>query len=213
MRSKAPRTSAARDRGPLTAWRFLPRSSTQNCSLGRRRPTRGPDSPRRKTGRTGPQTDHVQPKKASPFALHKGFMAAFKAPHGATHRRCAMNPIRGSPPSEGVDSKRGSQAKQEVGPEGGKPPYLGIALVQQVLNARRKLKPLQIAVTSKNSIGPANIDPCVPAVEYFAEILELLRHHVDLGKQGEAADRLPDEADVPTMRRLPRKRVPGRKVF
>src|SRR4029077_1188818 len=104
-------------------------------------------------------------------------------------------------PHEGVDAERGE------------PAHLRVALVEEVLDPGGQLELLQPPRAVEDTPGPTDVHPRVAAVEHLAEGLELLGHHVDLGEQGEARDRLPGEADVPAVPWLAREQPVGREVL
>src|SRR5882724_3238317 len=111
------------------------------------------------------------------------------------------------PPSES-----GPQADEEVGPQRRKAAHLGVRLVEDVLRPRHQLEALQPAELIENPIRAARVDPRVPAVVHVAEAVELAAHHVYLGEDGKAAQRLPGEAGAAGIARDARERPPGREI-
>src|SRR5713101_6464950 len=105
-------------------------------------------------------------------------------------------------------SKPGPQADEEVGPQRREAAHLGVRLVEDVLRPRHQLEALQPAELIENPIRAARVDPRVPAVVHVAEAVELAAHHVHLGEDGEAAQRLPGEAGAAGIARDARERPP-----
>src|SRR6266545_4675135 len=125
----------------------------------------------------------------------------------------ASSPIHTARPSIiGPASESGPQAGEEVGPQRREAAHLGIRLVEDVLGPRHQLEALQPAELIENPIGAAGVDPRVPAVVHVAEAVELAAHHVHLGEEGEAAQRLPGEAGRAGIARDARERPPGRQI-
>src|SRR5437867_1157008 len=125
----------------------------------------------------------------------------------------ASGPIHTAKPSIiGPASEPGPQADEEIGAQGREAAHLGVRLVEEVLGACHQLEALEPPELIEDPVRPPRVHPGVAAVVHIAEAVELAAHHVHLGEDGEAAQRLPGETGAAGIARNAREGPPGGEV-